>query len=206
MNGKVALDAELLASWADGSRVAGNELIERHFEVVFRFFGNKVDHHDVEDLVQQTFLACVEGRHRYEERATFVTFLLGIARNKLFNFYKTKRRTAVDFSISSVRDIGASPSSVVARQEEQVLLMRALQAIPLEAQTILELAYWEGFDGGTIASIMAIPLNTAYSRLRRARDALRERLLELAPDRGSFERAAATLGQVLPTEPNLEEG
>ena len=47
---------------------------------------------------------------------------------------------------------------------------------------MLELAYWEGLDGLELAHALEVPLNTAYSRLRRAKLALRERLQELAPD------------------------
>ena len=52
-------DEELLRAWSDGDRDAGERLFERHFESVVRFFRNKAagDH---EDLIQQTFLGCVE--------------------------------------------------------------------------------------------------------------------------------------------------
>ena len=41
-----------------------NELFERHFEPVYRFFFHKVEG-DAVDLVQRTFLACVEARDRF---------------------------------------------------------------------------------------------------------------------------------------------
>ena len=189
-----ANDAELLEAWASGVREAGNELIERHFAVVHRFFRNKVGA-EIEDLVQQTFLACIEARSRYEQRASFTTFLLGIARYQLFTHYSRRRREPLDVQFSSVRDLATSPTGLVAKREDERLLNEALQRIPLEAQTILELAYWEGLDGVALAAVLEIPLNTAYSRLRRAREILKTRLNELAPDRGGYEDALRAFGR-----------
>ena len=52
-------DAECLRAWASGDRKAGELLFERHFEAVARFFRNKTDR-DHDDLIQATFLGCVE--------------------------------------------------------------------------------------------------------------------------------------------------
>lgn len=174
-------DRELLEQWSAGSRDAGNELIERHFAVVHRFFRNKVGP-EIEDLVQQTFLGCVEARDRYRGHASFKTFLLAIARNQLFTHYGRCRRRALDVTMTSVHDLCTSPSGVAAQHEDEQLLAEALRRVPIEAQLVLELAYWEGLDGGEIARVLEVPINTAYTRLRRAKSALREQLQELAPD------------------------
>ena len=62
------------------------------------------------------------------------------------------------------------------------MLAEALRRVPLGARVVLELAYWKGCDCVEIARVLDVPLNTAYSRLRRARLALRERFEQLAPD------------------------
>lgn len=190
MSGKTATDGELLAQWSAGSRAAGNELIERHFDTVHRFFRNKVGS-DLEDLMQQTFLACVEARVRYQGQASFKTFLLAIARNQLFTHYSKRRREVLDFTLTSVHDLGTSPTGVLARREDEYLLSEALRRVPLDAQVVLELAYWESMDGAQIAQVLEVPLNTAYSRLRRAKLALLDRLRELAPDRCDLDQMVA---------------
>ncbi len=74
-------DEELLHAWRCGDKAAGDKLVDRHYESVDRFFRNKVNEHDLGDLTQRTFLACLEHPDRYEGRhgATFKTYLLGIA-------------------------------------------------------------------------------------------------------------------------------
>ena len=174
-------DAELLQRWGEGSTRAGNELVERYFATVHRFFRNKVGT-ELEDLVQQTFLACVEARERFRGESSFKTFLLAIARNQLLKHYSQSHRKTVDAELSSVRDLRTSPTGAIAKREDQRLLLEALQQIPLDAQVILELVFWDGLDTVEIAAVLNLPLNTAYSRLRRAKLALREKLSALSPE------------------------
>ena len=44
----MSTDFELLDAWRGGDRVAGNELFERYFDAVFRFFRNKVSAAEVD--------------------------------------------------------------------------------------------------------------------------------------------------------------
>ena len=52
---QMSADLELLQKWSDGDASAGNQLFNRHFDPVCRFFANKVSE-DVDDLIQKTFL------------------------------------------------------------------------------------------------------------------------------------------------------
>lgn len=132
-------------------------------------------------MVQQTFLGCLEARERFRAESSFKTFLLAIARNQLFKHYRRLRDRA-DFSPSALRDLGTSPSGLAAKRQDELLLAEALDRLPRGTRLILELAYWEELDGAAIAQVLEVPLNTAYSLLRRAKLSLRGRLEELAPD------------------------
>jgi RNA polymerase sigma factor (sigma-70 family) len=173
-------DDELLAAWSTGSKRAGDMLIERHFSLVHRFFRNKIGA-EVDDLVQQTFLGCIEARERYRAESSFKTFLLGIARNQLFRYYRG-RHEQVDFAVTSIRDLGTSPSGTVSKRQDERLLMEALQLVPLDAQVILELAYWEGLAGVDLARVLNVSVNTVHTRLHRARRSLRAKLETLTSD------------------------
>ena len=72
-------DHDLLLAWRSGDAAAGQRLIERHLEPIHRFFSNKVPG-ATDDLVQKTFLACVEAVEAFEGRASFRSYLFGIAR------------------------------------------------------------------------------------------------------------------------------
>lgn len=182
-----ASDLELLDAWRSGDLRAGNALFQRHFAALSRFFRNKIDV-GVEDLIQDTFLACVEGRDRFAGRSSFRTYLFSVARHLLHGRYRQRRRD-LDVTVTSVLDLGASPSRPLGRREEEAALLRALRSIPIDFQIALELAYWEDMKGPELAEVLGIPANTARSRLARARVALRE---ALAQDRAAGRLSAAT--------------
>jgi RNA polymerase sigma-70 factor (ECF subfamily) len=169
-------DLELLEAWRGGDLRAGNALFQRHFAALSRFFRNKIDV-GVEDLIQDTFLACVEGRDRFAGRSSFRTYLFSVARYLLYARYRRRQRD-LDVTVTSVIDLGASPSRPLGRREEEAALLRALRSIPIEHQIALELAYWEGMKGPEIAEVLGITANTARSRLARARAALRKALAD----------------------------
>lgn len=175
-------DEALLARWGAGARDAGAELIERHTPMLQRFFRSKVDPSHVEDLVQQTLLAGLEAHARYRREARFRSFLLGIARNVLLtHFGQAQRARAVDFNVDSVRHLGTTPTGILARRATERALFDALQTLSVDHQIVLELAYWEDLSGADLAQVLGVSLNGAYSRLHRARLALRDALDERVP-------------------------
>ncbi|MCA9704972.1 MAG: sigma-70 family RNA polymerase sigma factor [Myxococcales bacterium] len=176
-------DAELLARWRNGDAVAGRTLVERYYPGIYRFFSSKLPG-EVGDLVQSTFLACIESRDTYEQRSSFKAWLFGIARNKLYAHFRHKRlrvgRTVLlDPAELSCEDLGGSPSTWLRDKDDDALLRRALPRIPLELQLILELYLCEGLTGAALAEVMDMSENTLRSKFRRAKELLRKQVAEL---------------------------
>ena len=86
-------DFELLRAWQAGDRRAGSELVQRNFQVLFRFFRNKIDDNPT-DIIQQTLITCVEVRDRVPEGVSFRAYALGVARNKLLHHLRAAQRQA----------------------------------------------------------------------------------------------------------------
>jgi RNA polymerase sigma factor (sigma-70 family) len=180
-------DEVLFEAWRGGDAEAGSELFERYFEPLYRFLRNKLET-GVEDLLQQTFLACVRRKHALREGGKFRAYLFTVARHELFEHWRQRRKRAgeVDVAEISLADLGTSPTGVIARQAEHRLLLRALCAIPLDLQIAIELHYWEGMTGPELAEVLGIPEGTVRSRLRRAQEALEAAMVELAEDAESL--------------------
>jgi RNA polymerase sigma factor (sigma-70 family) len=172
-------DHALLTAWRAGDRAAGSALFERHVAAVTRFFRSKTDG-DIDDLVQDTFLACVRGLDAPRPIDSFRGFLFGVARHKLLDHIARKARTRFDPETQSAVAGGASPESQLARKAEHRLLLRALRAIPLDFQITLELFYWESLPGEAIAAATGVSPHTVRSRLARAKAALEAAMTELA--------------------------
>jgi len=174
-------DMELFDAWCNGNQAAGSALFERYFESVYIFFYNKISD-DIEDLTQETFLACVQGRDRFRGDASFRTYLFRTAHNLLYKAYRKRGRDGamLDFSVITVQDLAPSPRSLVGHKREHQLLLEALRQIPLDYQIALELYYWEGLSGPDLASALEVGLPAARSRLRRGIEHLRNRMAKLA--------------------------
>lgn len=184
-------DLELVAGYRGGDQGAGQVLYARHFRRIYRFFETKCPA-EAEDLVQRTFEACARAKDQFRGEAAFSTYLFAIARRELFHMIERTRRDGarVDFSVSSIAELAPSARTQIAEREDRVRLLRALRALPVDQQILLELHYWEETEIADLARIFETLPVTIRSRLHRARNALRERLLQ-EPD------AAAEIGPTL---------
>ncbi len=202
-------DVELLNRWRDGDLGAGDELFNRHFTSVHRFFRNKVQEEALEDLVQQTFMASVEGRERFRSDSTFRTYLFGVAHNLLRDHYRRQRKVEVlDFGETSVEDVRVGPNTLIGRRQEQRLLLEALRRIPIDSQIVLELYYWEELSASQTAAVLGIPEGTVRGRVRKAKALLKKKLTVLARSAADLESTvqdlegwAASLRELLADSP-----
>ena len=188
-------DDELLESWRAGDQRAGRQLFERHYDALNRFFRNKASLSDAPDLVQRTFLACLESVESFRGDSSFRTWMFAVAYRQLCKHYRSRasEQAHLDFTSVTAMDLEPSPSRIVAQQREQQLLLLALRSIPFEMQVALELHYWEHMSDAEIARALEVPLGTMKSRIRRARQLLAERIAELADSPQVLESTLANL-------------
>lgn len=175
-------DKALLDAWRGGDDEAGEALFVRYYQPVARFFRNKVGPERVADLIQETFVASVEGRDRIEDGTRFRSYLLSIAYHVFCKALRENYRQGqpLDLDAVPIEEIATTASAVIARAQEQRLLLEGLRAIPVNYQVVLELHYWEDLNTNEIAAVLGIPTGTARSRLRRARHALEAAMGRLA--------------------------
>lgn len=185
-------DDALLGAWQAGDQHAGATLFERHYESIHRFFASKVPH-AAEDLVQRTFLACLEARGRFRGDSSLRTYLFGIAHNTLRHYLRGRERSEapLDSAVASAAELAPGPVTALGQRQEQRLLLRALRHIPLDYQLVLELHYWEQQSTAQIAEITGMPVGTIKTRLRRGRKLLQDQIAALAE---SVEERESTLG------------
>ncbi|MGH1347724.1 MAG: RNA polymerase sigma factor [Nannocystales bacterium] len=176
-------DAELLAAWRDDDKLSGQKLFERYFAAMTRFFANKVPH-DHEDLVQETFAACVRGRDRLREDGRFRSYLFCTAYNVLKKYYTKRARPELAESLDSqaAQDLAPGPSTLLRNTERDRFLLEALRKIPVEQQVVLEMMYWEGMSSSEVGDTLRISAATARTRAHRGREKLATLLARSRPD------------------------
>jgi len=187
-----AEDLALLAAWQAGDPRAGDALVRHYSAQVLRFFADKVQPAEVDDLAQQTWEALIHARDRFAAgdegeaaiTASFRAYLYGTARFVLFGHFRRRVRAAqFDPAVSSLEDLAPSPSRHMSAQLKLERLATALRKLPLELQVLLELRYAHEMTSAEIAVIHGIPHGTAKSRLRLAKQRLDAQLarMGLAP-------------------------
>ena len=166
-------DLALLDRWRAGDADAGNQLFKRHFPSVYKFFEHKTDG-EVDDLVQETFLACVNNRETFRRQSSFRTYLFAIARNVLLGHWRRAAgaRPTLDFEEISIASLSTSVGTRFTQREDRGRLLAALRALPVEQQILLEMFYWEDLDREQLAEVFDVETATIGSRLYRARQAL----------------------------------
>jgi RNA polymerase sigma-70 factor (ECF subfamily) len=183
----MASDADLLQRWRAGDGAAGNQLFQRCFATVYRFFVNKtcnVD--DTEELTRTTFVALMSASDRVPAAASLLPYTLGVANGVLSRYYRGLARSNESFDPlqSSILDLGAGAATQLECTGSQQLLLAALREIPAELQIILELYYVEALEPDAISEALGLAGGAVRDRLVRARDHLRVRIGELTTRTG----------------------
>ena len=101
------------------------------------------------------------------------SFLYGVALRVASQEVK-KQRASVPLAdletIPTIRDLGPSPEEQLAHQQARELLDEVLDALPPELRIVFVLFELEGLEVREIAALQEVPVGTASSRLRRARE------------------------------------
>jgi len=125
---------------------------------------------EAEDLVQETLLKAWRSFHQFKEGTSARAWLYRIL---VHAFYEQGRRIhLVPGPLNDAIPAGANSSMI-----ERLEVMQALDSLPEEHRTVLLLSVVEGFLCREVADILSIPMGTVMSRLSRAREGLREKLV-----------------------------
>ncbi|HEX2678408.1 MAG TPA: sigma-70 family RNA polymerase sigma factor [Polyangiales bacterium] len=132
---------------------------------------------DADDAVQQVFVIALQKADTIEpgkERS----FLYGTTLRVVANARRARaRRHELDAeSLQLQASLDASPEAELERTRARELLDVLLERLPDELRRVLVLADIEGVTIPEIAELEQLPLGTATSRLRRARELFREQL------------------------------
>jgi RNA polymerase sigma-70 factor (ECF subfamily) len=176
-----APDAELIArALLADDRAAFGQLVQRHQSAVRRYLRHltRGDAALADDLAQETFLTAWRGLARFQGRAGFSTWLLGIAHNHHRNARRQHRETAPAARPEPADENAPSPARAVALGQD---LAAALRRLDPEEQDVLHLCFQQGLTHAEIAGVLRQPLGTVKTHLARGKDKLRHLLAAWNP-------------------------
>ncbi len=143
---------------------------------------------DAEDIVQEVFYQLAASYSVTEPIEQLTAWLFRVARNKIIDWYRRRRRETVPLQADEEEppgleevlfDPGEDPDRLYARSLVWTELADALDDLPEEQREVFVLHELEGRSYKEIAEMTGEPLNTLLSRKRYAVLYLRERLREL---------------------------
>ena len=161
-------DDDLIAALAGGDDAALRELFMRHAPWLAGRLRAVLPAPDVEDVLQETFLAVWKGAGAYRPQGTPLAWLWVIARNQ--SALLLRRRGPATSPLAETPHAGLDPA--------EAALVRADIAAALAGPDgdLLRLMYVEDRPVAEVAALLGIPAGTVKSRAHRARRMLRATL------------------------------
>lgn len=192
----------LIARLRRGDESAFDELVNKHHGALIRMaMGHVADREVAEEVVQDTWMAVIEGLHRFEGRSSLRTWIFGILIHKAkdrgvrekrhttfsaFESFYDDHDDAVDPSRFQQSGEWAghwafppqpwddqTPEKLLASQQAVAAMNRAIEALPRTLKDVLILRDVEGVEAKEVCEILKITETNLYVRLHRARERVR---------------------------------
>lgn len=201
----VAVNGEgvFLARLRRGDEGAFDELVTRHHSALIRMaLAYVADREVAEEVVQDTWMAVIDGLSRFEGRSSLRTWIVGIMIHKAKDRGVREKRHVNFSSFEPIDDdndeavdlarfhqsgewVGhwafppqpwddQTPEKLLASQQAVNAMNRAIEALPQTLKDVLILRDVEGVEAKEVCDILRITETNLYVRLHRARERVRQ--------------------------------
>ena len=174
-NTDVAIDHDLLKRAVRGDNKAFHALMDRHAPRLYRLAVSLVGNStDAEDVLQEAFTGVYRGMGKFEGRSSVKTWITRIVFTQAAKFHRDRAGKSMAPLVFDHASEDTGSSHLEAKEE----LDAALAKLSPEHREILVLRELEGMSYEEMALVLGVPRGTIESRLHRARNDLREKLLD----------------------------
>ncbi len=182
-------DRELVERAKLKDSAAFEELVRKYqqrvYNLALRMTGNE---EDAFDLSQEAFIKAWRGLETFQFDAQFSTWLYRLTSNACLDFLRSqKRHKTVSLTYEDdegeetqidVIDPAPDPEQAALASEDRELLRCALDALDDESREIITLRVIDDLRYDQIAEVLGIKEGTVKSRLSRAREKLKKKLIQ----------------------------
>lgn len=166
----------------DRDRKAIAELVSVHADAIYRFIHHRLDRPEaVDDLVQEVFLAALSAIGRYRVESSLRTWLLGIARHKIADYYRERLRSLVLDDAAMPTDDADSELRLDESLDRRRLEEKAravLSTLPDAYRAVLVCRYWDQRSVAEIAEMSGKTAKSIERLLARARQQFKRRWMD----------------------------
>ena len=183
-------DHELIAGVRDGNEDAFQEIVRRYRNPITNFVYRMLDDYDRSvELAQETFIRVYTSASRYQANHNFSTYIYRIASNlAISELRQRKRRRLVSlfspFTNEDGEAVEMDPADGNALQDQSMIederrkaVTRAIASLPQKYRAAIVLRDIEEMSYDRIAQVLSLSEGTVKSRINRARNLLKEKLV-----------------------------
>jgi len=141
---------------------------------VRRFIRSLVrDHQHVEDLTQEVAVTIVDKFSEYDRSRSFTAWALGIARNKVMNYWSKQGRDRHRFDQLALDNLLVAHGDLHrSADDRRQILAGCLGKLSAAERSLLDRHYGESMSATTLAERLGLTTNAIYIRLHRIRRTL----------------------------------
>ena len=184
-------DLSLVQIAQRGDSGAFDALVRRYQHKVVKLVMRYVrDAAEAEDIAQEAFIKAYRALPRFRGDSAFYTWLYRIAINTAKNTLAARGRSPIEYDLDGpdgeeshemqarMKDT-ATPEALALTEEIRNTVTAAIDRLPEDLRTAIQLRELEGLSYEEIAARMQCPVGTVRSRIFRAREAIDARLREV---------------------------
>ncbi len=176
----------LVEQFRRGDDSAFDRIVERHGAEVAALANRLLGWpRDVDDVVQDVFVAAFVGLKRFRGECRLRTWLFTITVNKCrsHRFRRRRLRVVTMEEAQAIESPGGAGDRVALDKETFAQVRRAVQVLPQKYREVVVLKYLQGLETPDICELLGLTVNTMQVRLNRARKRLREQLGDLIEEK-----------------------
>ena len=158
------------------------ELYETYYPKLKVMFSKKIkDEQEVEDVIQDTMLRVYTKYSTYDDKYALSTWLYTVANSVLNSHFRSKSRQpalsyAKELYDNTYTESFDSPENILVAQEQANAINNSLKKLSGDFLEVYTMKDAEGMSLKSISEQLDVPINTVKSRLKRARDLVKENL------------------------------
>ena len=180
-------DVELIASAIRGREDGFEELVKRYQRSITAYIYRMLNNYDASlDVTQEVFIKVYKSLDKYRSEYKFSTWLYRIAHNATIDYIR--RNSTFQQSLEQENGEGVyqlqiecpnpTPEENRERSEWRSEIEAVVKCLPTVYRELILLRHSQELSYDEIAEVMELPLGTVKNRLFRAREMMREMLVE----------------------------
>ncbi|HVS21105.1 MAG TPA: sigma-70 family RNA polymerase sigma factor [Pyrinomonadaceae bacterium] len=180
-------DAELVRSAIAGREADFEELVRRYQRPIAAYVYRMVGDYDAAlDLTQEVFIKVYNSLARYRSEFKFSTWIYKIAHNAAIDHlrrYAVRGHALANGVDSERREVAIESGRLTPEQESEKKercseIEAVVQMLPAAYRELIVLRHSHDLSYDEIAEVAGLPLGTVKNRLFRAREAMRDQLVQ----------------------------